>query len=107
MTIFQKARLKGINALLKMRGVLLSHSPSGKSFTAMLDDSAPETSQYSLSDETRNATVVSILKSELGETDVKIGSSFTDAASGVTYRVTQVGPRLSDILASFVCESSL
>ena len=105
MTASQRARLIGINASLRMRGVLLSLSTSDEVFTALVDDIAPESSEYSLSSETRAGSIVSILKSDLGAVTVGIGDLFTNAESGARYRVISIGPRVSDILAGFVCES--
>jgi hypothetical protein len=98
----QKRRLIGINASLRTRGVTVSLR--GVEYRALAGDAPPDATQWDLSNETRAATFVSILRSEIEDTIV-VGDSFACAENGCHYRVVGVEPRPSDILVSFKCES--
>ena len=102
MTISQQARLTGIHASIKYRGV--SVSLGSKTFNALVTDAPPDASQFTLSNETRSATFVFILREDLGATEVEVGHVF-HCVNGCNYRVVEIEPRPSDILAAFKCES--
>lgn len=106
MTRAQQARIRGWDASLTQRGVLLLAQPSGKWVKGIVDPIPAESQEYSLSQETRNGAWVCFLRSDVSSLGVVVGGSFSDAA-GNTYRVCEVKDDAADILTRFRCEASL
>lgn len=103
MTPSQKARLIGINASLRVRGV--SVLLGVLSLKALVNDTIPDGGQFVLNRDEGAATYVSVLRSALGATRVDVGDTFECDENECSYRVTMVESRASDILATFKCET--
>lgn len=102
----QNLRTIGFKASLKQRGLSLKLLPNGPTFTGLVSDTPPEPGEFTLSNETRDAALVSFLRADLGATVVKPGHSFLHEETGTNYRVTRARSRPYDIAAVFECEVS-
>lgn len=103
-TLTQTARLRGWDAQKAHRGVSLILQPSGPTLVGVIEPVEPETSEFDLAQETRDASVITFAKSDLGSTSIDINSTFKDSA-GVYYRVARLLPRHSDVLVKYICEA--
>jgi hypothetical protein len=100
----QKARLLGFNASLIQRGVSLALQDSDSSFTALVQPVVPESGEFSLSNDTREAAKIHILRSAPGIGTVMVGSVFSDSV--YLYRVTKIDDQPANIAVVFFCEVS-
>jgi hypothetical protein len=103
----QKARLTGFNVSLRLRGVWLKLLPDGPSYNALVQDAEPDSGEFSLSHETRAASLVHILRSHLGAQEIVPGDTLKNEETGAHYRVTEQKVRPSDIALVLPCESVL
>jgi hypothetical protein len=106
LTPVQKARLQGFNASLKTRGVVLTLEGSELVFNALLQPFNPDAGEFTISEETRNASKIHILRDAAGVDQLSIGSVFKDTETGRTYRVTRIEDQPVNIALVFYCESS-
>ena len=104
MTPAQKARLVGFTASLKLRGVSLTLRGTRYSFTALVEQTAPEHGEFSLSNETRTGSRVHIPRDSEGVDQILVGSVL--ANEGAAHRVTTVEDHPTNIAMMFVCESA-
>lgn len=106
MTPAQQLRLQGFNVSLKKRGVLLSLEGSDATFQALVQPFQAEAGEFTISDETRNASKIHVLRSAPGAQEVGVGSVLVAVELGTVHRVTVVEDHPANIALVFHCETA-
>lgn len=106
MTAVQKARLQSFNASLKQRGVLLRLRGLDAEFNALVQPVSSESEEFSVGNETRNASKVHVLRGEAGIVEARIGSVFVDDAASFTHRVIAIEDHPANVAVVFHCETA-
>lgn len=104
MTPVQKARQQGFNASLKQRGVTLTLNDL--SFTALVQPVNSDSGEFTVSEATRNASRIHILRDVAGVQQIEIGSVLLDSEAGRTHRVTEIEDHPTNIALVFHCETA-
>jgi hypothetical protein len=106
MTATQKARRAGFNASLAQRGVSLLLEGTDFSFDALVEPVIPDAGQFSLSEATRDASKIHVLRDATGVDQITVGSVLNDDDSGKSHRVAKVDDHPTNIVLVFHCETA-
>lgn len=109
MTPTQKALTTGFNASLKQRGVFVRLEPVGDSsprWNALVQPIPPNTEQYPLSDEVRNYSIIYVLRTTVGTTEVEPGDTFLSDDGKTRFRVAKVEDNPQQVKLLFHCETT-
>jgi hypothetical protein len=104
LTPVQKARLVGFKASLAQRGILLSLQGTELSFNALVQPFVPDGGEFSVSNETRNASKIHVLRDSPGIEQIAVGSVLADSATAC--RVTHIEDTPVNIALVFHCETA-
>jgi hypothetical protein len=104
LTPVQKARRQGFNASLKQRGVTLTLNEL--SFMALVQPVDSDSGEFTVSEATRNASRIHILRESAGAGQIEIGNVLLDNQSGRTHRVTEIDDHPTNIVFVFHCETA-
>jgi hypothetical protein len=77
--------------------------PNGPTYRALYNKIPPSGDPNQLSKETRNMSVLAILKMDLGAQEIDPGDTFEDD-DDTSYRVARVESEAIDVLTRFTCE---
>jgi hypothetical protein len=105
-TPVQKLRLQGFNASLKQRGVTLALEGSELIFQALVQPFNADTGEFMVSNETRNASKVHVLRDAPGVQQIAIGNVLVASDTGTVHRVTAIEDHPSNIALVFHCETA-